>query len=85
MKQHAQYTEERCHAFVCDISQKEWTVPFPSESLDVVILLFVMSALDPKGIAIARSIFKLFFQIDFRKMNVISLEDRVLLTRDNIP
>ena len=53
MKQHALYNEERCHAFVCDISQKEWTVPFPAESLDVVILLFVMSALDPEDMTVA--------------------------------
>ena len=51
MKQHADYGD-RCHAFVCDVSQDEWaSVPFSPSSLDVVILLFVMSALDPEDMA----------------------------------
>lgn len=54
VKQHALYGE-RCHAFVCDISKAEWTVPFPPNSLDVIILLFVMSALDPEDMAVAVS------------------------------
>ena len=55
MKQHADYGE-RCHAFVCDVS-KEWpaSVPFSPGSLDVVILLFVMSALDPEDMSRAVS------------------------------
>ena len=47
---HPLYANGRCKAFVCDISQKDWSanVPFEPASLDCVILLFVLSALDPK-------------------------------------
>ena len=48
VKQHPDYEKGRCKAFVCDISQKSWeNVPFEEKSLDIVILLFVLSALDP--------------------------------------
>ena len=56
VKLHPDYEKGRCHAFVCDIAQKSWTttddatttaVPFEENSLDIVILLFVLSALDP--------------------------------------
>ena len=53
VKQHPDYQKGgRCQAFVCDISQKNsWNsdlMPFEENSLDLVILLFVLSALDPK-------------------------------------
>lgn len=54
VKQHPQYASgDRCHAFVCDISKDEsWaSVPFAESSLDIVILLFVLSALDPSDMA----------------------------------
>lgn len=50
VKAHPQYEEDRCHAFVCDISKENWNevVPFQENSLDIVILLFALSALDPE-------------------------------------
>ncbi len=40
----------RCQAFVCDISQEAWPgdIPVEESSLDIVICLFVFSALDPQ-------------------------------------
>ena len=61
VRQNAQYSEERCHAFVCDISKtSEWEkVPFKEESLDLVILLFVLSALEPSDMEnVAANVFK---------------------------
>jgi SAM-dependent methyltransferase len=50
---HPQYASGRCRAFVCDISKADWsqTVPFEPSSLDCIILLFVLSALDPKDMS----------------------------------
>ncbi|XP_052812206.1 tRNA N(3)-methylcytidine methyltransferase METTL2-like [Mya arenaria] len=46
VKENADY-ERRCHAFHCDISNPESTVPFPDNSLDVIICIFVLSAINP--------------------------------------
>eukprot|EP00048_Salpingoeca_helianthica_P004575 m.78720 g.78720 ORF g.78720 m.78720 type:complete len:422 (-) comp13253_c0_seq4:32-1297(-) len=44
IRHHAQYEPRRTHAFVCDVTE----LPiFPDESLDVVILIFVLSAIHP--------------------------------------
>ena len=44
---HGEYNPERCKAFVCDVS-KPWNPPFPEESLDVILLIFVLSAITPE-------------------------------------
>lgn len=46
LKEHKDYDEKRCHAFVCDVT-KEWEAPFPEESLDIIMLIFVLSAISP--------------------------------------
>lgn len=47
VKAHADYSENRCHAFVCDITDETSKFPFPDNSLDIVILIFVLSAINP--------------------------------------
>lgn len=42
------YEEKRCHAFVCDITSEEWTTPFPKDSIDAIVCIFVLSAIHPK-------------------------------------
>lgn len=47
VKENPDYKCGRCTAFVCDISDPDSTVPFPEASLDVIILIFVLSAIHP--------------------------------------
>ncbi|EDV27202.1 Methyltransferase-like protein 2-A [Trichoplax sp. H2] len=47
VKEHENYSQDRCYAFVGDITNEQIEYPFPEESLDVVILIFVLSAIHP--------------------------------------
>lgn len=51
VKSNKLYSEDRCHAFVCDISQKCLELPIPEESLDLITMIFVLSALNPNDMA----------------------------------
>jgi len=42
-----EYDPQRCFAFVHDMSDVEAEFPVPEESLDVLVLIFVLSALHP--------------------------------------
>lgn len=58
MQDHPQYSQGRCFSWVCDVTQ-EWQPIFPPDSLDVVTLIFVLSAVSPgKMEAVARNIVK---------------------------
>lgn len=48
LKENKEYNEEHCTAFVCDITSEEWNSPFALESLDVILLVFVLSAIQPE-------------------------------------
>ena len=48
VRSHPEYNEERCHAFVADISNPNTRYPFPEHSLDVITLIFVLSAVKPE-------------------------------------
>ncbi|KAE9540675.1 hypothetical protein AGLY_003920 [Aphis glycines] len=48
LKENSEYNEEHCTAFVCDITNDEWNPPFALESLDVILLVFVLSAIQPE-------------------------------------
>jgi methyltransferase-like protein 6 len=49
LQQNPQYDPARCNAFVCDIVNDE--LPLPPHSVDVVLLVFVLSALPPATFA----------------------------------
>ncbi|KAF0310983.1 Methyltransferase-like protein 2-A [Amphibalanus amphitrite] len=47
VRQAPQYDPQRCHAFVMNVSDEQAEVPFPESSLDLIVLIFVLSALHP--------------------------------------
>ncbi|KAL6427006.1 hypothetical protein ACFW04_009301 [Cataglyphis niger] len=47
LQQNPAYDVDRCKAFVLDVTQESWVTPFEPESLDIVILIFVLSAIHP--------------------------------------
>ncbi|XP_076065167.1 methyltransferase-like protein isoform X2 [Oratosquilla oratoria] len=51
VKQSPDYNHERCHAFVCDVTKEDWGCVFPEESLDIIVCIFVLSAIDPERLS----------------------------------
>ncbi|XP_076674270.1 methyltransferase-like protein [Andrena cerasifolii] len=47
LKQNPAYDTTRCKAFVLDVAEEEWETPFEPQSLDIVVLIFVLSAIHP--------------------------------------
>ncbi|EGI65734.1 PREDICTED: methyltransferase-like protein 2 [Acromyrmex echinatior] len=47
LQQNPAYNVDRCKAFVLDVTQEMWTTPFEPESLDIIVLIFVLSAIHP--------------------------------------
>jgi len=51
VKEHKEFSQQRCFSFVCDVT-KDWSeVPFLPASLDVITLIFVLSAVHPDKMA----------------------------------
>lgn len=48
LKEHSLYDENRCSAFVCDVTSEDWDPPFKEETLDIATLIFVLSAISPE-------------------------------------
>ncbi|XP_022235253.1 methyltransferase-like protein 2 isoform X2 [Limulus polyphemus] len=48
VKSNEKYDPAKCYAFSCDVTAHTWLVPFPECSLDVVLLIFVLSAIHPE-------------------------------------
>ncbi|XP_035688398.1 tRNA N(3)-methylcytidine methyltransferase METTL2-like isoform X1 [Branchiostoma floridae] len=47
VKQQPDYNTRRCHAFVHDLTDTTSSLPFPPASLDIIIMIFVLSAIHP--------------------------------------
>lgn len=48
LKEHEQFDAKRAQVFVLDATEKNWDVPFEKNSLDIIILIFVLSAINPE-------------------------------------
>ncbi|XP_015244160.1 PREDICTED: methyltransferase-like protein 8 [Cyprinodon variegatus] len=48
VKDHPDYDDSVCHAFVHDICKEETSFPFPPQSLDVILAVFVLSSIHPQ-------------------------------------
>ncbi|XP_053090065.1 mRNA N(3)-methylcytidine methyltransferase METTL8 isoform X3 [Pangasianodon hypophthalmus] len=49
VKEHPDYDPAVCHAFVQDICDDVSMFPFPQESLDVIVVVFVLSSIHPES------------------------------------
>ncbi|MFT7808179.1 methyltransferase-like protein 8 [Arapaima gigas] len=47
VKEHPSYNPSLCHAFVHDVCKEDAPFPFPPLSLDVILLVFVVSSIHP--------------------------------------
>ena len=45
---HREFDASRCKVFVLDATSEEWNVPFEPNSLDAIVLIFVLSAIHPQ-------------------------------------
>ncbi|XP_029641599.1 tRNA N(3)-methylcytidine methyltransferase METTL2 isoform X1 [Octopus sinensis] len=47
VKEHPEFEPSRCYPFVCDITNEYSPVPFEENSLDIIIMIFVLNAISP--------------------------------------
>lgn len=56
VREHPEFNSNRCNPFVCNVtSQQSWNdqCPIPDESLDIVLFIFALSAMEPDGMKTA--------------------------------
>ncbi|PNF33628.1 Methyltransferase-like protein 2-A [Cryptotermes secundus] len=51
LQDNPEYNPKRCQAFVCDVTAEDWQPPFLPNSLDIAVMIFVLSAIHPDRMA----------------------------------
>ncbi|XP_013100280.1 tRNA N(3)-methylcytidine methyltransferase Mettl2 isoform X2 [Stomoxys calcitrans] len=46
-RNHPEFDTKRCEIFVMDATSEDWNVPFQPETQDIIVLIFVLSAIEP--------------------------------------
>lgn len=47
LQNHAEFDAQRSQVFVLDVTAEDWQVPFPENSVDIIVSIFVLSAIEP--------------------------------------
>ncbi|XP_033160568.1 methyltransferase-like protein isoform X1 [Drosophila mauritiana] len=48
LRSQRQFDDKRCEVFVMDATLDHWQVPFEENSQDIIVMIFVLSAIEPK-------------------------------------
>lgn len=48
LKNHEEFDSERSQVFVLDVTQEEWDIPLAENSADIIVSIFVLSAIEPR-------------------------------------
>lgn len=48
LQNHSKFDAQRAQVFVLDITNEHWEVPFEDNSIDIIVCIFVLSAIEPK-------------------------------------
>ncbi|KAH8263769.1 hypothetical protein KR038_000541, partial [Drosophila bunnanda] len=48
LRSQPQFDKKRCEVFVMDATLDQWQVPFEENSQDIIVMIFVLSAIEPK-------------------------------------
>ncbi|XP_032598817.1 methyltransferase-like protein isoform X1 [Drosophila grimshawi] len=47
LRSQPQFDGKRCEVFVMDATEERWQVPFEADSQDIIVMIFVLSAIEP--------------------------------------
>lgn len=59
LRSHEEFDNKRCEVFVMDATAENWQVPFAENSIDIIVLIFVLSAIEPSKMSqVAQNCFR---------------------------